>query len=199
MYFSADVNLNLQYHYASEENMTTPLIYQGGQDSHEDLMRAPLRKKATENNRLRFKKDDSTVRKKLNFDSLEAIECERKGSKSLSMSALHNNDLAVPFSELDFVAVCSRVAKRVKHDDEIEKSPAPETPIYDSCFRNNSETAKFNCNSTSFTDICDPAGKRKINIDNLFNTTGDVFQCNTMNREIMTSRNPIRNLTAMWT
>ena len=126
-----------------------------------DLANAPIKKDNLKQRRYSAEEMTSQkrshIRKRLDFDSVE--DGGRKRSSAF-MAALHNNDLAVPFSELD---VCNRSAKRVRFHDEVSTSPVPETPVYDSSFR-------FGTTSdTSYTKLSDPMMKETFT-PKLFNT-----------------------------
>ena len=133
-----------------------------------DLANAPIKKDNLKQRRYSAEEmasqKRSHIRKRLDFDSVE--DGGRKRSSAF-MAALHNNDLAVPFSELD---VCNRSAKRVRFHDEVSTSPVPETPVYDSSFRfGNKCIQSATTSDTSYTKLSDPMMKETFT-PKLFNT-----------------------------
>jgi len=115
----------------------------------------------------------ASICKRLNFDVLEGPKKLNKRNSAL-MSALHsNNDLAVPFSELD--VECNRSAKRVKFSDEIleSSSPPPETPVLDPSFRTIFKKPSPQVSGSKFTKLTPAMHKltpmpRRLKVGKLF-------------------------------
>lgn len=157
--------------------------------SFTDLSKAPVKKISNHRLYRHSISEGSTVniRKRLNFDVLDG-----KRKMDPLLSALHNNDLAVPFSELDVACVNNHKKKRVKFSDDIQSSPAPETPISDPNFRSIiKKPAVFKTEKDNFTKL---VGKdNKTSIKNLFNI-GQTEEKD----PIFRMRKSARNLTLLW-
>lgn len=151
-----------------------------------DLENAPIKKQKSRTRRASMPQ--------LSTEGLNAI-CKRLdfGEEVVSrkrmhpfMSALHYNDVAIPFSELELA--CPRTAKRVRFSDETISSPIPETPTYESGFRVTKKTQSTN--SESFTKITGPLGMQ-VNAKNLFQGS---FSSPCSSKDIPMTKTPARNL-----
>lgn len=155
-----------------------------------DLVKAPVKEKICRrfSSPEMLSKDRFSIRKKLNFDALDGST--KKRSMNPLLVALHSNDLAVPFSELEVGN--GRSAKRVKFDDEVITSPVPETPVFNPTVRTLKSDLKTPICTDSFTKLTDPFG-RKLDVKRLFNIG------TTPNKDDKTQARPsARNLTLMW-
>jgi len=159
-----------------------------------DLDKAPLKKP-----RSRFPKRLSSgqitnkICKRLDFSEVEGANIQKKRIRPF-MSALHCQDLAIPFSDLEMASDLEdgRDSKKIRmcDDDEVITSPVPETPTYDWKFTFAS-TPRLDTNM--FTKLSGPSGGI-LNSKNLFH---NLTSSPDLLKKTLKSTNTARNLNLM--
>lgn len=177
--------LNFQQMYSTPQ---APLRHKSIDAILKDLVNAPIKKQKHLLPRRSsmpqlHSEGRNTICKRLDFSETGEVGPSKKRMHPM-MTALHYNDIAVPFSELE-VACPMRKAKRVRFSDETTTSPVPETPTYNCGLRN--QKTQMKCDS--FTKITGPLGMQ-VNAKSLFKD----FSSPRTSKSNSFSKTPARNL-----